>query len=54
MGLGLFSFTQGYKGFAPTELLKNLKDILKDSLSFKSRSSNVESYKGQFKGNFVL
>jgi hypothetical protein len=32
----------------------NLKDILKDSLSLKSRSSNVESYKGQFKGHFVL
>lgn len=32
----------------------NQKDILKDNLSFKSQSYHVKSYKGQFKGHFVL
>lgn len=32
----------------------NLKDILKDRLSYKTHFSNMKFYKGQFKGRFVL
>ncbi len=53
-GLGIFIYAKGYKDFAPTELLKNLKDFFKDNISFTLIITGVESCKGHFKGQFVL